>query len=521
MSRRELAEWLAGGRLSHLLHKLEQVGVREPHDVLELGEEPDALAEVEVLLVTRPMRNRWRTLVNELRPDGTPARGLDERASSAPMAGDTVEADEASAAAAAAEAAAAEAAAIAVRLDRARYKTQLCQSWVAKGRCVFGADCKFAHGDGELAHAPYCAAPPTPPHAEHTGGCGGGCVGDGPGGGAPPAFACEAPGRLSEPCPLLAHSAELGARASTAARAAPAGACGAAAVAAAAPVSACGNAVCVSPAAPPGQGGGSGSITAPIRVCLNVANIGHFGQASGSALGFSWAQVGAAFAYYEQRVGRQGVCGVISPHTLRRNPQPAHFAYADRMLSAPPRVGVRDTDDIFTIRIAKQHGCQFVDNDCYRGHRDAATSRLDDASIAFLDAASVTLHVHYIFDPNGGFVPDREPSAPSAPKRSPRPSDGRRRARRPTARRRSSGRTARRCCRRSGAHTARAPAHTLASARAWCRTRWSSTRGRGPSARPSSSRCASASSPPLPPCHSAAKCSCTIRRAGLSLTCAL
>lgn len=99
-----------------------------------------------------------------------------------------------------------------------------------------------------------------------------------------------------------------------------------------------------------------------IHVCLNVANIGHYGLSKGQngSLAFSWVQVEAAFDYYAQRVGRQGVCGVCSPYTLQRNPPPAGWPYADRMLAAPVRDGVRDVDDVFTIRIAKQHGCQFV-----------------------------------------------------------------------------------------------------------------------------------------------------------------
>ena len=100
--------------------------------------------------------------------------------------------------------------------------------------------------------------------------------------------------------------------------------------------------------------------------------------------------------------------GVLSPKTAGRNPLPVHFTYRDRVLIAPSRDGIRDIDDLFTIRIAMQNEpCQFVDNDNYRDDRYG--SILDEATLSFLHRSFHCLHVEYIFDSNGNFCPMREP----------------------------------------------------------------------------------------------------------------
>lgn len=149
-------------------------------------------------------------------------------------------------------------------------------------------------------------------------------------------------------------------------------------------------------------------------VVLNVANIGHFGSSSS----FSWQQVELAFEYYAARMHIEQIQGVLSPHTAHRNPIPRDFPFRARILEVPARHGkagaVKDIDDMFTIRIAMKHHCHFVDNDNYRDHK-RSDSRLDHETRSFLRDAFLNLHVEYVFDSNGAFIPLRETRAETTP----------------------------------------------------------------------------------------------------------
>jgi len=69
--------------------------------------------------------------------------------------------------------------------------------------------------------------------------------------------------------------------------------------------------------------------------------------------------VEAAFAYYAQRVGRLGVCGVISPYTLGRNPLPHSFMFINGVFvpdCEPPQLcSDSAATNVSALKSAPQH----------------------------------------------------------------------------------------------------------------------------------------------------------------------
>lgn len=145
---------------------------------------------------------------------------------------------------------------------------------------------------------------------------------------------------------------------------------------------------------------------APRQVVLNCANIGHTFSAEvlhrkGE---FAWDGVRRAIEYYESK-GVQ-VHAVCKASTLHRNPIPEEDQRLQIIKIPSVDVVGKGIDDLYTLRIAQENDCQFVDNDNYRYWKkpQAGVSR---ELHQWLCANEQRLKVSYIFDADGRFVPQR------------------------------------------------------------------------------------------------------------------
>jgi hypothetical protein len=95
------------------------------------------------------------------------------------------------------------------------------------------------------------------------------------------------------------------------------------------------------------------------KVVLNCANIGHFNSSNSPQ--FNWDNVRAAFTYYRAaRFRNEDIIALLNGHTARRNPIPEDLVAHIEI--TPIRDGMKDIDDLLTLRAAQEHSCQYVDN---------------------------------------------------------------------------------------------------------------------------------------------------------------
>ena len=172
--------------------------------------------------------------------------------------------------------------------------------------------------------------------------------------------------------------------------------------------------------APPAAGAAAAATARPAaafdatRVVLNAANIGHYSREPGAvASAFDWARVEAAVAYYLGRGVRPMV--VVRTKKLRAVSPDVPAAVRPHLVPVPDR-REHDNDDLFTMRIAHERNCQYVDNDRYR---DWVRAKLPAPLAAWQKATCDALHVAFVLDVDGAFVPDKLPlsvaPAPASP----------------------------------------------------------------------------------------------------------
>lgn len=157
----------------------------------------------------------------------------------------------------------------------------------------------------------------------------------------------------------------------------------------------------------------------PRTVVINCANVGtvfcesrkqlyaaQLTETGGSKKGFMWEGVRRAFQYYESHgLKPQGVC---KNRTAVLSPVPDDLK--SRVIVCPVVDDQRDTDDLFTIRLAMRYGCQLVDNDNYRDWKHQENKRgTDDIIRDWLLGAGARLKVSYVFDRTGRFIPSVPP----------------------------------------------------------------------------------------------------------------
>lgn len=167
------------------------------------------------------------------------------------------------------------------------------------------------------------------------------------------------------------------------------------------------------PGAATAAGGECSNLGTSRHVVLNCANIGHtFAEAVLRRKGeFAWEGVRRAIEYYES-AGFQ-VHAVCKATILHRNPIPEEDQGLQRNVIKIPPVDVvgKGVDDLYTLRIAQENDCQFVDNDNYRDWKTPPkSSRQPGASYElreWLRANEHRLKVSYIFQADGRFVPQR------------------------------------------------------------------------------------------------------------------
>ncbi|KAF4741667.1 hypothetical protein FOZ62_014942 [Perkinsus olseni] len=149
----------------------------------------------------------------------------------------------------------------------------------------------------------------------------------------------------------------------------------------------------------------------PSVVILNAANIGFtYGrQYLHLSNTFDWRGVLAAWRYYKERQVEH--CWFTANESLlRHNPgMPAELI--NSLCSAAVHDGMKDADDLLTIRAAKVYSAQFVDNDNYRDWRFRLAERDDDTK-KWWKENDKEKHVYYTFMPTGEFMPDKSAPPP-------------------------------------------------------------------------------------------------------------
>eukprot|EP00927_Polykrikos_kofoidii_P009983 TRINITY_DN14206_c0_g1_i1.p1 TRINITY_DN14206_c0_g1~~TRINITY_DN14206_c0_g1_i1.p1 ORF type:complete len:519 (+),score=83.50 TRINITY_DN14206_c0_g1_i1:205-1761(+) len=151
-----------------------------------------------------------------------------------------------------------------------------------------------------------------------------------------------------------------------------------------------------------------------VDVILNCANLGcayvntlrdlgRFSREIEPFNNFSWDGVRRAVDYYQDRgLLVQGVC---KNRTARLAPVPDDLR--GFVIVCPVVDDIRDVDDLFTIRLAMQHGCQFIDNDNYRDWKFETQKHGSEEDVRhwLVHGEGVRLKVSYVFDCFGQFVP--------------------------------------------------------------------------------------------------------------------
>jgi hypothetical protein len=142
-------------------------------------------------------------------------------------------------------------------------------------------------------------------------------------------------------------------------------------------------------------------------VVLNCANIGHeYARAIGGGKGFDWEGVHRVMEYYKAR-GVQ-VHAVCSAFTKKRNPIPDRLRHLHQHVIQTPTIDVvgKDVDDLFTLRLAQEHDCEWIDNDNYRNW-ETERAGVSSTFPEWLKANKARLKIGFIFTKAGQFVPTR------------------------------------------------------------------------------------------------------------------
>ena len=117
---------------------------------------------------------------------------------------------------------------------------------------------------------------------------------------------------------------------------------------------------------------------------------------------FDWEGVRRAINFYEKLSFKcHSIC---KPGTVHHNPIPRDLR--GKILITPNVFTVgKDADDLFTLKLALHRNCQFVDNDQYQDWKSGYRPGLEKYSLQKIEE----LHVCYMFDATGTFVPLKDP----------------------------------------------------------------------------------------------------------------
>ncbi|EER14984.1 hypothetical protein Pmar_PMAR023307 [Perkinsus marinus ATCC 50983] len=139
------------------------------------------------------------------------------------------------------------------------------------------------------------------------------------------------------------------------------------------------------------------------EIVLNAANLGFaYGSAClGRSSTFDWRGVLSAWHYYKIR-GIERCLVAVNESLLRHNPD-VPLELKDSLSKAPPRDGMKDLDDLLTIRLAMVNDAQFVDNDNYRDWVERLQD--DKETLKWFLNEGMKNHCYYSMSADGEFTP--------------------------------------------------------------------------------------------------------------------
>ncbi|EER14982.1 hypothetical protein Pmar_PMAR023305 [Perkinsus marinus ATCC 50983] len=139
------------------------------------------------------------------------------------------------------------------------------------------------------------------------------------------------------------------------------------------------------------------------EIVLNAANLGFaYGSAClGRSSTFDWRGVLTAWHYHKIR-GIERCLVAVNESLLRHNPD-VPLELKDSLSKAPPRDGMKDLDDLLTIRLAMVNDAQFVDNDNYRDWVERLQD--DKETLKWFLNEGMKNHCYYSMSADGEFTP--------------------------------------------------------------------------------------------------------------------